>query len=135
MDKISLIFKYFYFLAFINLSSLSSQRVVEIESRPDGGFTNKIAGTWNCGDYGTLILSQDGSKVSGIYDFNGGTLSGIIVNNRIVGTWSESKSNDSGSFEFEIQILRKSPDPTNLKGKYNQKKNRNWRTGWDCVKE
>lgn len=134
MKKIFLSTIFLYFLSSIKLTSLEAQKAIEIESRPDGGFTNRISGTWNCGEFGTLVLSQDGNKISGTYDFNGGTLSGIIVKNKIVGYWSESITNDSGSFEFELQILRKSPDPTNLKGRYNQKKNRNWRDGWDCFR-
>lgn len=119
---------------FVLSVSVQSQKGSNVEARPDGGFTKTISGTWDCGEFGSLSLTQNGNRVTGTYDYNGGSVFGNIIGNKFVGTWSESETKDGGSFEFELQILRMSPNPTNLKGKYNHSNDRKWVSGWDCFK-
>jgi hypothetical protein len=116
------------------LQTLHAQKGANVESRPEGGFTKKIAGSWNCGENGILVLKQNGNKVTGTYSINGGSVKGNIVGDRLIVTWKETVTSDSGSAEFEIEIRRMSPDPTHLTGKYKFKGEDTWNSGWDCEK-
>jgi hypothetical protein len=59
---------------------------------PSGGTETisggKWAGTWYTHP-GTIVLKQSGSHVSGTYTLQSGKVSGKIVGNTIVGTWSD----------------------------------------------
>ncbi|TGL45617.1 hypothetical protein [Leptospira perdikensis] len=132
--------KYLFFtitlvcIFFTLVVSISAQKGQQQEAKPEGGFTKKLSGVWDCGEFGKLTLQQNGISVTGIYDSNGGSLRGTINGNIFSGVWSESVTNDSGAFEFELAIKRMSPDPTHLNGKWNHTENRTWQSGWNCVK-
>ncbi|PJZ44901.1 hypothetical protein [Leptospira brenneri] len=119
---------------FTLIVSIPAQKGQQYEARPEGGFTKKVSGVWDCGNFGKLTLKQTGISVTGVYDSNGGSLRGTITGNTFSGVWSESETGDSGAFEFELAIKRMTPDPTHLTGKWNHTNDRNWQTGWDCVK-
>ncbi|WP_411822300.1 hypothetical protein [Leptospira sp. 'Mane'] len=128
------------FFAVSALTVLLSQRKggdqeqVQQYSQPEGGFTKKISGKWDCGDFGTLTLSQNGNNVAGTYTVNGGSVKGKISGNNFIGTWSESETGDAGSFDFELSIRRMVPNPTHLTGRWKNSNDQSWQTGWDCVK-
>ncbi|MDF3818551.1 hypothetical protein P3G55_01490 [Leptospira sp. 96542] len=121
-------------IALFSYANLSAQKGAQVEARPEGGFSKKISGVWDCGDFGNLTLKQNGNSVTGTYEYNGGSLKGNIVGNKFSGIWSESETGDSGAFEFELQIKRMTPDPTHLEGRWNHANDKKWQSGWNCVK-
>jgi hypothetical protein len=60
-------------------------------------------GTWNT-DWGTMVLAQEGTKVTGTYTHDSGKVSGTLVDGVYVGKWSESPSygepGDAGDMVF-----------------------------------
>jgi hypothetical protein len=122
------------FSIFISMTALFAQKRANVEAKPEGGFTKKVSGTWDCGEFGTLILKQSGNKVTGTYDVNGGILSGNIVGNKLIATWTEEEADETGSVEFDLEIRRMTPDPTHLTGRYKNSNDKSWSTGWNCAK-
>ena len=63
----------------------------------------QYSGSWNT-DWGTMQLSQDGSKVTGTYTHDSGKLLGTLVDGVYVGKWSEypsySEPGDAGDMVF-----------------------------------
>jgi hypothetical protein len=61
------------------------------------------AGKWET-DWGTMVLAQQGNKVTGNYTWDSGKVSGTIVDGVFVGTWSEAPSyapdKDAGDLVF-----------------------------------
>lgn len=69
------------------------------------------AGEWNT-DWGTMILTQDGSSVVGTYTYDSGRITATVQGDTLVGTWSEAPSYappvDAGDFVLTISADRKS---------------------------
>ena len=63
------------------------------------------AGTWDT-DWGNLVLTQAGDKVTGTYDYYAGSsITGSISGNKLTGTFIENKGTEeeaTGFFEFTI---------------------------------
>lgn len=82
----------------------------------EGGGGLDVSGKWKTG-FGTLILSQSASKVTGNYTSDDGKIEGAMEGNILKGTWSESPSykppKDAGDFEFVF-----SEDGKSFKGKW-----------------
>ena len=62
---------------------------------PDGGFLSDIEGKWDCGEFGTVVFKQSGSKVTGTYGEDG-KITGTLKGTRFTGTWSESGGSARG---------------------------------------
>ncbi|WCL48493.1 hypothetical protein [Leptospira sp. GIMC2001] len=101
--------------------------------KPYGGFDMSITGTWNCGDLGTMKITQSGAKFSGTYSSNGGKVKGIVNGNSATGTWRE-KDGSSGEMEWKISIERKTPKPTHLRGHWKNSDSDDWEDEWICTK-
>ncbi len=104
------------------------------EQRPEGGFSNKLTGVWDCGKYGTMRLAHRGNTVKGIYSFQKGEITGTVENYSFKGTWKQLANGKTGSFEFAASIERKSNRPTHLRGVWNYKGDNDWRGKWVCVR-
>jgi hypothetical protein len=63
-------------------------------------------GKWDTGQWGEMTLQQNGSSVTGNYEWDSGKITGTVSGNILKGTWSESPTyqpeNDAGDFEFTI---------------------------------
>jgi hypothetical protein len=63
-------------------------------------------GSWLCGQWGRLTLSQSGNQVTGSYTYENGKLTGYATGNTLVGTWSEPPTyntpNDAGDVQFNL---------------------------------
>ncbi|TGN20039.1 hypothetical protein [Leptospira idonii] len=123
-----------FFITSITATTILAQKGAEQQyAVPHGGFKNDISGKWNCGDFGTLTLSQKGNKVTGTYSVHGGKVSGTITQDKkFIGQWSETETGDKGDFEFETSIRRMTDRPTHLTGKWRYAGDKNWESGWDC---
>ncbi|AFM12242.1 hypothetical protein [Turneriella parva] len=105
----------------------------DVVAMPEGGFLSDIAGTWDCGDFGTVVLKQKGDKVTGTYGEDG-KIVGILKNSRFTGTWSEAGGTARGAFDFKTSIERKTNRPTNLRGRWKNAGERKWQPApWECV--
>ncbi len=105
----------------------------DVVAIPDGGFLSTIDGTWDCGEFGTVVLKQRGDKVTGTYGEDG-KIKGVLKNNRFTGTWSEAGGTAKGAFDFKTSIERKTNRPTNLRGKWKNAGERKWQPApWECV--
>ena len=73
--------------------------------------TYSWAGEWKT-NWGDMILTQNGAKVSGTYTYDNGKISGTVSGNILTGTWSESPSyappDDAGEVEFVMSADGKS---------------------------
>ena len=104
----------------------------DIVAMPDGGFLSDIQGTWDCGEFGTVVLKQKGEKVRGKYDPDG-KITGTLKNSRFTGTWSEAGGSTHGTFDLMTSIERKTNRPTNLRGKWKNAGERDWQpTPLEC---
>lgn len=57
------------------------------------------AGAWSS-NFGRIRLQQNGSRVTGAYDYKGGRLEGTVAGNVLQGRWTQT--NGSGLFEFRM---------------------------------
>ncbi|TGN17351.1 hypothetical protein [Leptospira idonii] len=103
-----------------------------VYQEPNGGFSKSIAGRWNCGDLGTMVLKQNGKKITGTYTNNGGTVAGTISDNYVSGNWTENDGS-YGEFEWQVSIERKSPKPTHLRGHWKNHDEADWEDEWVCT--
>jgi hypothetical protein len=80
----------------------SNVPVVVAPPTPTPSPTGDWHGTWvtNCGgsNCAEMVLNQVGDNVTGTYASGEGTLSGVVADNRLSGTWS--RSGGSGTFDF-----------------------------------
>ena len=64
------------------------------------------SGSWLCGSYGRMNLSQSGNQVTGTYTYQGGQFTGYATGNTLVGTWSEQPTynppDDAGDVQFTM---------------------------------
>ena len=61
---------------------------------------NSWAGTWNLGgNWGTVLLKQDGDVVEGIYESEYGLISGTVSGNEFTGTWVQLGKSISGKLK------------------------------------
>ena len=60
----------------------------EIQTTPPHT-SRELTGTWKT-NVVDLFLTQSGNEVSGSYDYEGGTLKGIITGNRLDYTWNQT---------------------------------------------
>jgi hypothetical protein len=89
-------------------------------------------GTWST-DFGTMLLTQSGSHVTGSYTHDQGRLDGTLSSTGRVftGTWNEAPTRtgpvDAGAFEFELN-----PDDRSFTGRWNYAKDAagSWRGTW-----
>jgi len=104
----------------------------DVSAMPDGGFLSDVEGTWNCGEFGTVVLQQKGDKVTGKYDPDG-KITGTLKNSRLKGKWSEEGGSTRGTFDLVTSIERKTNRPTNLRGKWKNAGERDWQpTPLEC---
>jgi len=68
--------------------------------------TTNWTGSWLCGQWGRLTLTQSGDQVTGSYTYENGKLTGYAAGNTLVGTWSEPPTynppNDAGDVQFNL---------------------------------
>ncbi len=107
--------------------------------RPDGGYSNNIAGTWDCGTFGVLTLKQKRTKYRGsrkyygTYTYKNGKLHGGVNGNTFRGAWKQN--NAKGFFKFKLMRLRKTVRMTHLKGKWKFTNDSKWRGNWNCARK
>lgn len=117
--------------------SVASVPLPAIEATPTGGFSDRIQGVWDCGDFGTMTLKQNKTKVTGNYTYFLGSVQGQIVQGKFSGTWSQKRNRAKGSFELETSVEQKmSNNPTHLRGKWKDTQATDWSdVPWECKKK
>jgi hypothetical protein len=69
-------------------------------------------GTWSCGTWGKLTLTQSGSKVTGTYTYKQGKFEGYATGNTLIGIWSEEPTykepDHAGDTQFNMAADGKS---------------------------
>lgn len=89
-------------------------------------------GTWST-NWGQMVLTQTGDTVTGNYTWDNGKITGKVVGNKLVGTWSEAPSysppNDAGDFEFTM-----SADGKSLSGVWRYGSSGGWSGDWTGTK-
>ena len=98
-------------------------------SAPGGGWS----GTWST-TFGTMVLSQTGSNVSGSYTHDSGQIVGTVSGNVLTGTWSEAPTyspanNDAGDVELTL-----SPDGNSFTGYWRHGSSGGWYSYWNGTK-
>jgi hypothetical protein len=87
-------------------------------------------GKWDTEQWGEMTLQQNGSNVTGDYEWDGGNIKGTVSGNILKGTWSESPTyqpeNDAGDFEFTI-----SSDGNSFTGRWRYGSSGDWDGNWD----
>ncbi len=85
-------------------------------------------GEWDT-NWGKMVLTQSGNRVTGTYTHDQGRIEGTIHGNTLTGTWSESPAyappNDAGDIEFTM-----SDDGKSFSGKWRYGSEGNWGT-WE----
>ncbi|MBM4453138.1 MAG: hypothetical protein FJ013_00970 [Chloroflexi bacterium] len=75
-------------------------------SQPQPAPVANWGGSWLCGSWGRLNLSQSGNTVTGTYTYQGGKFEGYAQENTLVGKWSEQPTylppDDAGDVRFEM---------------------------------
>lgn len=114
-----------------------------ITQQPQGGFSNNIAGLWNCGSFGKMKLNNTGgNQYTGEYKFVRqsdnqtvtGKVKGTVKKKRFQGTWRQPQR--AGEFNFRLSIQRKTTRPTHMKGQWRYTGENKWqRSKWNCVRE
>ena len=99
-------------------------------SIPSGSNDNIWSGEWDTEQWGKMTLQQNGNKVTGSYEWDGGKIAGTVSGNMLKGTWSESPTyqpeNDAGDFEFTL-----SPDGNSFTGRWRYGSGGDWDGDWD----
>jgi hypothetical protein len=97
---------------------------------PNNSGDNIWAGKWDTEQWGEMTLQQNGSKVTGEYEWDGGKITGTVSGNMLKGTWSEAPTyqpeNDAGDFEFTI-----SSDGNSFSGRWRYGYSGDWDGDWD----
>ena len=90
-------------------------------------------GTWETEQWGTMQLVQEGNRVTGEYDWDGGKIDGMINGNMLTDTWSEEPSykppDDAGDFKFSL-----SEDGTSFTGQWRYGSTGDWQGSWNGKK-
>jgi hypothetical protein len=50
-----------------------------------------------------MTLLQEGDTVTGTYTHNGGTITGKVTDNKLIGDWSENGGTSGGKFELDMR--------------------------------
>ena len=91
-------------------------------------------GTWESDQWGEMNLTQDGTTVTGVYEWDGGKIAGTVSGNTLRGTWSEAPTyaplNDAGDFEFTL-----SDDGKSFTGKWRYGSDGDWNGDWTGQKK
>ena len=99
----------------------------------NGAVQDIWTGTWDSPEWGEMSLVQNGNKVTGQYEWQGGKITGTVSGNMLKGTWSESPSyeppNDAGDFEFTI-----SADGKSFTGRWRYGSSGDWKGSWSGSK-
>jgi len=128
------------FLGFVCMSAPFAQEAkgeapTRIESKPVGGFSKSISGTWDCGESGIMTLIDRKGKVTGKYSVDKGKISGTVKNGVFLATWTQAKEG-KGTVEFQVSIERMTPEPTHLRGKWKKKGETEWQpSAWECERK
>jgi hypothetical protein len=109
---------------------LFNQTQVASPANDSGKASNKI---WN-GDWqtkwGKMVIVQTGNEVTGTYEHDNGKIKGVIVGDKIIGTWSEAPTylppNDAGEFEMIL-----SSDGQSFTGRWRYGTTGRWEGGWN----
>jgi hypothetical protein len=84
-------------------SGSASPAVTEPTGMAGNSWTGTFMTTWSGGGHDVrMMLVQSGKTVTGTYEYNGGTITGTVQDNRLVGTWAEDNGASKGPVEFEI---------------------------------
>ena len=96
------------------------------------GATPDVSGYWT-GDWGQLVLRQDGANVRGVYKHDKGTIVGTMQGTKLVGWWCETPSRkptkDAGDVELAFVAA---PDGTRaIDGKWRYGTEGAFKDDWD----
>jgi hypothetical protein len=90
-------------------------------------------GSWICGQWGTLTLSQSDDRVTGTYTYKEGKLAGNAALNKLFATWSEAPLYvvpvSAGEAEFTM-----SADGNSFTGRWRYGYSGDWHT-WNGYKD
>ncbi len=77
------------------IKSNSSPNIIQTPSLP----LEDISGEYIT-DYGKMILSQSGNRITGTYEGSNGKIDAILDGNILTGNWRNKGNNKTGNFEF-----------------------------------
>jgi MscS family membrane protein len=81
----------------------ASAPVTEPTGMAGNSWTGTFMTTWMGGGHDVrMVMVQSGNSVTGTYEYGGGTISGTVQGNRLVGTWTEDKGESRGPVEFDM---------------------------------
>jgi hypothetical protein len=84
-------------------SGSASPAVTEPTGMAGNSWTGTFMTTWSGGGHDDrMVLVQTGKTVIGTYEYNGGTITGTVQDNRLVGTWAENNGASKGPVEFDM---------------------------------
>jgi hypothetical protein len=81
----------------------ASPAVAEPTGMAGNSWSGTFMTTWSGGGHDVrMVLVQSGTTVIGTYDYNSGTITGTVQDNRLVGTWTEDNGASKGPVEFDM---------------------------------
>lgn len=84
-------------------SGSASPVVTEPTGMAGNSWTGTFMTTWAGGGHDVrMMLAQSGKNVIGTYEYNGGTITGTVQDNRLIGTWAEDSGASKGPVEFNL---------------------------------
>ena len=93
-----------------------------------------VSGYWT-GDWGKLVLQDDGGKIRGAYSHDTGTLTGTMNGNVLVAWWCETPSRkpskDAG--DVEMIFLTDADGKRRIDGKWRYGSSGEFREDWDIT--
>jgi hypothetical protein len=91
----------------------------------------EVAGYWT-GDWGKLVLQQQGDKMVGAYSHDNGLLVGTLQGTTLVGWWCETPSRkpskDAGDVEMKFVTV---DGKRSIDGRWRYGTDGEWREDWD----
>jgi hypothetical protein len=86
------------------------------------------SGYWS-GDWGRLVIRNDGGQVRGAYDHDEGTITGTMNGDTLVGWWCEVPSREPTGDAGEVELTVISGQSVDGRWKYGT--DGDWREDWD----
>jgi serine/threonine protein kinase len=95
-----------------------------------------IEGNWT-GDFGHLVLRQDGGEIVGVYDHDDGTIRGTMIGDRFVGWWCEAPTRkpEGDAGDVEMQVLVDDDGVRAIAGRWRYGATGDWADRWDLTAE
>lgn len=94
----------------------------------------QVIGFWS-GDWGNLVMREQGGKIHAVYDHDDGTIVGTIVGDKLVGWWCEAPSRqpDGDAGDVEMRFITNEAGQRAIDGRWRYGTTQDWNEDWDIT--